>query len=90
MTHEAATGSHKGRLRSWLTVIVILAGFITGGIALTLGPMWTLFGIGAGMVIVGGAAAYASGIMKDTVIYEQPPGPPSGDQPGVRDSPSRD
>jgi hypothetical protein len=59
-----------GRKRSWIAVVVIVAGFAVGGIALTLGPTWWLFWTGSGIVVVGGIAALFSNILSDVVLDE--------------------
>jgi hypothetical protein len=59
--HEA----HHGRPSSWVAVTVIVVGFILGGIALTVGPSWVLFWVGAAIVVVGGIMAAATRIMDD-------------------------
>lgn len=46
-------GSHAGRLSSWFAVTVIFVGFVVGGVALCLGPMWVLFWVGAGIIVLG-------------------------------------
>jgi hypothetical protein len=57
-----------GRPRSWIAVFVIVAGFTTGGVALTLGPAWWLFWTGVGIVVVGGVAGLFSNILADVVL----------------------
>lgn len=57
-----------GRTRSWVAVMVILAGFVIGGVALTLGPTWWLFWTGTGIVMVGGVTALMSNILADVVL----------------------
>jgi hypothetical protein len=49
---------------------VIIAGFLTGGIALTAGPVWWLFWTGAAIAAVGGVSALASDILSDVVLDE--------------------
>lgn len=56
---------HLGRVTSWLAVIVVIVGFVVGGLGLVLGPQWVLFWIGVGVIGVGGIWALASGIMED-------------------------
>ena len=63
-----APGEHphfSGRPVSWVAVIIIIVGFLLGGIALVAGPLWALFWVGAGVVVVGGILAMASGIFND-------------------------
>ncbi len=57
-----------GRTRSWITVAVIVAGFATGGVALTLGPTWWLFWTATGVVVVGGVVGMFSNILADVVL----------------------
>ena len=55
--HEA----HHGRPASWAVTIVVTVGFTVGGIALTIGPSWVMFWVGAGLVVLGtimGAAVH--------------------------------
>jgi hypothetical protein len=59
-----------GRARSWAAVGVIILGFLTGGIALTAGPVWWLFWTGAAVAAVGGLAALVSDILSDVVLDE--------------------
>lgn len=59
-----------GRTRSWVAVGVIITGFIIGGVALTIGPAWWLFWIGAGIAAAGGLAAIFSDILADVVLDE--------------------
>ena len=59
--HEA----HHGRPASWVAVSIIIAGFIVGGIALPVGPIWWLFWLGAGIVVVGGIVALSVHILDD-------------------------
>ena len=59
-----------GRRRSWAAVGAIIAGFLTGGIALTIGPVWWLFWTGAGIAAIGGLCAIFSDILADVVLDE--------------------
>ena len=59
--HEA----HHGRPASWVAVSIIIVGFIIGGIALTVGPTWWLFWVGAGIVVLGGLMGAAVHIFDD-------------------------
>lgn len=65
-----APGSHRGRPVHWIVVVVMIAGFTLSGVALTIGPDWLLFWIGAGVVAVGGIAALATDIFGDVVLDE--------------------
>jgi hypothetical protein len=57
--------NHRGKPSSWAVVAIITAGFCVGGAALVLGPAWWMFGLGGGIVIVGGLIGWAIGIMED-------------------------
>jgi hypothetical protein len=55
--HEA----HHGRPASWVTTAIVIVGFVIGGIALPVGPVWWLFWLGVGIVVLGtiiGAAVH--------------------------------
>ena len=55
--HEA----HHGRAASWVTTGIVVVGFVIGGIALPVGPVWWLFWLGVGIVVLGiivGAAVH--------------------------------
>ena len=58
-----------GRTTSWVAVLVIVIGFIVGGIGLIVGPSWPLFWVGAGVAIIGGIFALATGIMDDYGVH---------------------
>jgi hypothetical protein len=68
MAESAHLGSHAGRAKSWLAVVVILIGFCVGGVALTIGPDWFLFWVGVGICAIGGLLALAFDIFSDVVI----------------------
>jgi hypothetical protein len=53
-----------------VAVGVIIAGFLTGGISLTIGPVWWLFWTGAGIAAIGGLTAIFSDILSDVVLDE--------------------
>lgn len=63
-----AEGSHTGRLSSWLAIVIIWIGFITGGVALVLGHAWWLFWSGVGIVALGGVLALSVGIFADVIL----------------------
>jgi len=65
-----STGSHAGRPKSWVAVSIIFIGFVVGGVAVTLGPNWVMFGIGAALIAIGGIVALAVDIMTDVVVDE--------------------
>ena len=59
--HEA----HHGRPASWVAVSIIIVGFTVGGIALPVGPVWWLFWLGTGIVVVGGIFALSVHVLDD-------------------------
>ncbi|GIH76756.1 HGxxPAAW family protein [Planobispora longispora] len=61
-------GSHAGSPKSWLAVIVIIAGFTLGGVALCLGPNWPLVWAGVGLIAVGGVIALVVDIFSDVIV----------------------
>ena len=56
---------YHGRPVSWVAVTVIIVGFIIGGIALPIGPVWVLFWVGAALVVIGSIFAASIRIMDD-------------------------
>ena len=54
-----------GRPVSWVSVSIILAGFIAGGIGLVAGPAWWLVWVGGAVAAVGGILGLATGIFRD-------------------------
>jgi hypothetical protein len=44
---------HHGSPLSWTAVVVIIIGFIIGGVALVPHPTWWLFYLGVGIAVVG-------------------------------------
>ena len=59
--HEA----HHGKPASWVAVSIIIVGFVLGGIALTIGPSWVLFWVGAAIVVIGGIYALSVHVLDD-------------------------
>ena len=57
---SAAHEGHHGRPASWVAAIIIIVGFIVGGVALVPHPRWWLFWTAAGIVAIG--AIYAASI----------------------------
>lgn len=64
-------GGAHGRVSSWIFVIVVIAAFLAGGIALVV-DLWWLFWVGVGIVVLSVPAGAAIGIMKDTVQWDVP------------------
>ena len=44
---------HHGKPMSWVAVVVIIVGFLIGGIAMVPGPTWWAFWLGVGIALVG-------------------------------------
>ncbi|WP_433469364.1 HGxxPAAW family protein [Spirillospora sp. CA-142024] len=63
-----SSGSHAGRPKSWVAVAIIFIGFAIGGVGITLGPDWVVFGVGAAVTVIGGIIALAVDIMTDVVV----------------------
>jgi nitrate/nitrite transporter NarK len=57
--------SHHGRPASWVSVAIIVVGFIIGGSALVAGPTWWLFWTGAAIVVIGAIFAASIRIFDD-------------------------
>jgi hypothetical protein len=49
---------------SWAAVVVIIAGFLCGGLSLVF-TAWTTFWVGAGLVAVGALLAMATDMFED-------------------------
>jgi hypothetical protein len=63
-----STGSHAGRPKSWVAVAIIFVGFVVGGVGITIGPDWVVFGVGAALIAIGGIVALAVDIMTDVIV----------------------
>lgn len=61
-------GSHAGRPSSWIAVGIIFAGFVVGAVALCLGPMWIMFGVGVAIVVVGFLVSWTVRLFGDVVV----------------------
>ena len=57
--------AHHGRPTSWVVTILVVTGFIVGGIALAIGPSWVLFWIGAAIVVLAAIMGAAVRIFDD-------------------------
>jgi hypothetical protein len=57
--------SFHGRAVSWTAVSIIMAAFLAGGLALTVGPIWWLFWVAIGIAVFGALLAMATGIFDD-------------------------
>ena len=58
-------GGHHGRPASWVSVSIIIVGFIVSGIAMVPEPRWWLFWVGGGIIVIGGIMAAAIRIFDD-------------------------
>lgn len=59
---------YHGRAVSWVSVSMIMVGFLVGGLALAFGqhgPTWWLFWTGGGLAVLGGLLGLATGITDD-------------------------
>lgn len=65
---EESHGSHAGRPSSWVAVAVIFAGFVVGGVAVCLGPLWIMFYIGVGIVVLGMVVSAFVHLFSDVVV----------------------
>ncbi|MFG2085816.1 MULTISPECIES: HGxxPAAW family protein [unclassified Spirillospora] len=65
---EESHGSHAGRPGSWAAVAIIFAGFVVGGVALCLGPMWIMFWVGAGIIVAGLLFSWLVHLFSDVVV----------------------
>ncbi|MFA1550409.1 HGxxPAAW family protein [Actinomadura chokoriensis] len=63
-----SAGSHAGRPKSWVAVAIIFIGFVVGGVGITMGPNWVVFGVGAAVIALGGVVALAVDIMTDVIV----------------------
>jgi len=44
---------HHGKPLSWAAVVIIIIGFVIGGVAMVPHPTWWLFYLGAGIAVIG-------------------------------------
>jgi len=44
---------NPGKSMSWVGVVIVIIGFLIGGIAMVPGPHWVIFWIGAGVAVIG-------------------------------------
>jgi hypothetical protein len=54
-----------GRAVSWVSVSIIMAAFLVGGVALVVGPIWWLFWVSVGVSVLGALVALGTGIFDD-------------------------
>lgn len=63
-----AEARHRGHVLSWVTVVLVIAGFMIGGIGLTLGVNMAMVWIGVAAVVAGGLLGAVSDIFADVVL----------------------
>jgi hypothetical protein len=54
-----------GRPVSWVSTVIIIVGFVIGGVGLITGPAWWAFWTGVGVAAVGGILGLSIGIFND-------------------------
>ncbi|TDC93268.1 HGxxPAAW family protein [Actinomadura sp. 7K507] len=65
---EESYGSHSGRPGSWVAVGIIFTGFVVGGVALCLGPMWIMLWVGVGIIVLGMVVSGLVHLFSDVVV----------------------
>jgi hypothetical protein len=65
---QGSGGGHGASMRSWLVCLVIVAGFVVGGLALVFWN-WPVFWAGVGIVVVGSLMGWAVNIMDEVTEY---------------------
>ena len=63
-----AGGGHGASVGSWVACLVIVVGFLLGGIALVVWN-WPLFWLSVAIIVIGCIIARASNIMDDVMEY---------------------
>jgi MFS family permease len=54
VAHAAGHLEHNpGKAMSWVGVVIVIIGFLIGGIAMVPAPHWLIFWIGTGVAIIG-------------------------------------
>ena len=66
MAGNASTGGPHASFGSWIACLIIIAGFVVGGIAMIVWN-WPLFWVGVGVTVIGCVVAGAVGIMDDVM-----------------------
>jgi fatty acid desaturase len=61
-------GGHGASVKSWIACLVIVVGFVLGGVAMIIWN-WPMFWIGVAVVVVGCVFARAVHIMEDVSEY---------------------
>jgi ABC-type enterochelin transport system permease subunit len=60
---EGHGGLHGSTPAAWTAVVIILAAFTLGAIAMVMGPNWLLFWISVAIAVVGGLAGKVMQVM---------------------------
>lgn len=53
LAHGGGEAHHHGKPLSWVSVTVIIVGFLIGGVAMVPRPTWWAFWLGTGIALVG-------------------------------------
>jgi hypothetical protein len=61
-------GGHGASVGSWIACLIIVVGFVLGGVALVIWN-WPMFWISVGVIVVGAIVARAANIMEDVTEY---------------------
>ena len=61
-------GGHGASWGSWIACLIIIVGFVLGGVALIIWN-WPMFWVGVGVIVVGAIVARAANIMEDVTEY---------------------
>ncbi|WP_152487052.1 hypothetical protein [Nocardiopsis halotolerans] len=78
----APTNNHRGRLSSWVAVLLACAGFIVGGVGVAMGMSVVLLVIGGVLLVTAAVVALVFDMMSDVVLdsprleSEEPHGTP--------------
>ncbi|MEU3139799.1 hypothetical protein [Nocardiopsis alba] len=67
---DTRTGGRWGRPRVWVVVVLMIAAFLAGGVALTLGPAWEWVLAAAVVFLLGGLVAVPMGVFRASVRDE--------------------
>ncbi|WP_283136667.1 HGxxPAAW family protein [Rhizohabitans arisaemae] len=72
MSAQGNQGSHAGSPKSWVAVIVMLLGFTICGLALVMDFNWLMFGVGAGVTVIGGLLLLVFDAFSDVILADPP------------------
>ncbi|HET6816103.1 MAG TPA: HGxxPAAW family protein [Mycobacteriales bacterium] len=68
MSSTSNVGGHGASVKSWIACLVIVIGFVLGGVAMIVWN-WPMFWIGVAIVVLGSVFARAVHIMDDVSEY---------------------